>query len=689
MADSEAFERQVDLKMKLIDHVPDNYKGYTARWTGQGITTDHIDQLCEEVYEALSGIILSEIKEPHEVIIPGEKALIHEDDALDNEGQAHLTFAEERLAYFVGRSDILKAIAGYLNEDEHHVLGVYGGGGTGKSALTAKAIHEAQQAHPGKEIVYRFIGATPGSSDGRSLLDSLCREISRRYDVSVDDIPLDYQDLVSELGKRLALATQEQPLIVFLDSLDQLSQQGGARSLTWLPDRLPDHVHLMVTTRPEDTYDRLKTKNARLEELGGLKRSEGDQLLEDWLRDAGRTLQKDQKEAVLDRFEQRQADESLEVSERSPGNPLYLRLAFEEARLWPSGDGQPPEQLTMGVSGIIEHNLIDRLADESSHGEMLVSKVLGYLVASRYGLAEDEMIDLLSRDIEMYEWFFDKSWHLPADLVRWAIQFRREEAGEPSIEEKAPDKDEERAAQAWLKDPRNPPERVSEFLGKVLPMQDGPRLPVVLWSRLSLDLEPYLSERESEGSTLLTFYHRELNDVSKAVFLKDGNEVQFHNKLASYFKFKADPEDDGEWDGDYPRGLSELPYHQTKAELWDEVFETLTDFRFLEEKAAQVGVVESLDDDGEVVKTYTGVFQLQEDYDLALADMPGGKGAGAGGEHPLIITAVDRGEGLTVYCPVCNQTSPIDESQLESVISCPTEGCGRSLKINPFVTKMA
>ena len=31
----------------------------------------------------------------------------------------------------------------------------------------------------------------------------------------------------------------------------------------------------------------------------------------------------------------------------------------------------------------------------------------------------------------------------------------------------------------------------------------------------------------------------------------------------------------------------------------------------------------------------------------------------------------------------------ITESQLESVISCLTEGCRRSLKINPFVTKMA
>jgi hypothetical protein len=262
---------------------------------------------------------------------------------------------------------------------------------------------------------------------------------------------------------------------------------------------------------------------------------------------------------------------------------------------------------------------------------MLVSKVLGYLAVSRYGLAEDEMVDLLSRDLEMYEWFFEKSYHLPADLVGWAIQYRRDKAAGPVIEGWKPDKDDERAALAWLREVRNPPEHVSEFLSEVLPKPAGPRLPVVLWSRLSLDLEPYLSERESEGRTLLTFYHRELDDVSKKVFLDDGKEVLFHEKLASYFRFKADPGGDGEWRGSYPRGLSELPYHLTEAEMWDQVYETLTDFRFLEQKAAEVGVLESQDEKGNSVKTYTGVFQLQEDYDRALTAMPGDGGAGITG----------------------------------------------------------
>jgi hypothetical protein len=58
-------------------------------------------------------------------------------------------------------------------------------------------------------LVYRFIGATPGSSDGRSLLEGFCKELSRRYGADESDMPLDYRDLVPELSKRMGLASAE------------------------------------------------------------------------------------------------------------------------------------------------------------------------------------------------------------------------------------------------------------------------------------------------------------------------------------------------------------------------------------------------------------------------------------------------------------------------------------------------
>ena len=225
----------------------------------------------------------------------------------------------------------------------------------------------------------------------------------------------------------------------------------------------------------------------------------------------------------------------LDKFEQSQGNPLYLKLAFEEARLWTSGSGQPPERLAPEVKGIIAQNTLDRLQHEGSHGEALVSHALGYLAASRYGLAEDELLDLLSRDLQVYAWFFRQSFHLPADLVRWAIQYRRSHAMGEAEGLGEPRKDEESAAMAWLKEIRNSPEQLTDFLSAVLPKADGPRLPVVLWSRLSFDLAPYLTERMVDGSPLLNFYHRELGDVAAAVFLAGGKDQPYHQRLARYF----------------------------------------------------------------------------------------------------------------------------------------------------------
>ncbi len=220
----------------------------------------------------------------------------------------------------------------------------------------------------------------------------------------------------------------------------------------------------------------------------------------------------------------------------------------------------------------------------------------------------------------------------------------------------------------------------------VLPKSDGPSLPVILWSRLYFDLAPYLTERLVDGSALLNFYHRELGDVSKSVFLADDKDKLFHERLADYFRYKADPAQTNTWEGHSLLGLSELPYHLTQAGLFEQVYQTLTDFKFLEHKAAEVGVLERKDEKGDPVNTYTGVLQLQEDYEHALAAMPGGEG-GLDERAPLILTGLETSKGLMVYCPVCNKASPIQKEMLDTVIACPKESCKAPIRLNPFTVK--
>jgi NACHT domain- and WD repeat-containing protein len=354
----------------------------------------------------------------------------------------------------------------------------------------------------------------------------------------------------------LALAKAERPLILFLDSLDQLSTTYSTHVIAWLPSELPKNVRLIVTTRPGEHLNALKNKlpPENLLELEPMMPEEGEVLLNLWLKDVGRLLQDFQRREVLDKF-------------YTCRFPLYLKLAFEEARRWKSYTDNI--RLSQGIEGIIKENLIKRL--ETDHSRMLIARCLGYIAASQgaKGLSEDEILEILSLDTDFFENFLKRARHKPPE----------------------------------------------------------PKLPVVVWSRLYFDLEPYLSTTNHEGTVLFTFFHRELGEVARNIYLV-GDEKTYHQVLSDYFLSKADPEVEPQktegrraWKGT-PRALSELPYHLSRGHRWDELFQTLVDFTFLEEKATRVGVQENIDAKGNRTISYTGALALKKDYDLALKDFP-------------------------------------------------------------------
>ena len=500
--DEEARKRLEIIKQSLRHHLPDNIFEYKARWTGSGITADHLDGLCDDVYNSLSRIILEEI------------AQLEEADPVDKEITDHDTFGRERAKFFIGRTDVLQRISDYVKESDNHPLTIFGESGSGKSALIAHAVQRTQESYPNAEVISRFIGATPSSSDGRALLESLCRQVSCCYGEDASTIPTEYRELVQELLKRLELATKRKPLILFLDALDQLSDNDYARNLSWLPTKLPENVHVVVSCLPSESLSvlqrRLPAQN--LMELEPMPPEEGGTLLNLWLEDAGRTLQARQRHEVLSKFEQCRL-------------PLYLKLAFEEARRWKSHTEKI--KLSKDIPGVIR-DLFERLSLDVNHGRMIVSHSLGYLVAAKSGLTEDELLDVLSEDEEVFQDFMKRARH-------------------------------------------EPPQK---------------RLPVVVWSRLYFDLEPYLTERTADGTTLMTFYHRQFGEVVAEEFLAGETREKRHEGLAQYFGEQTLwLEKEGKKTANL-RKVSELPYQQTYGELWDEVEQTLCDLHFIEAKCA-------------------------------------------------------------------------------------------------------
>ena len=167
--DREAILRLQGLKNRLEKRLPANTFHYETRWDKKGPLYNHIDQLCADVLTNLSRVIEEEITRI------SERDLFHEENA------AHEAFGTERIRFFTGRADILEDISEYVRRPSKHPYLIHGISGSGKTALMAKAVERIRQGHSSSPVLYRFIGATPGSSEGRSLLEDLYRQIYRIF----------------------------------------------------------------------------------------------------------------------------------------------------------------------------------------------------------------------------------------------------------------------------------------------------------------------------------------------------------------------------------------------------------------------------------------------------------------------------------------------------------------------------
>lgn len=718
---SEVWERLAQLRDQALEAPLSGDEEPGPGATESPITLNHVPKLCADVYLALGRVILDEI------------ARLVQIEPLKKEIIDHDAFGENRAKSFIGRASILRTILDYVASDDRHPLAVWGESGSGKSALIAKAIAECRSRMANCELVSRFIGATPASSDGRSLLESLCRQVTRAYGGDEATIPTDYRELVKEFGERLKLATAAKPLIVFLDALDQLSDADHARNLIWLPAELPEHVRLVVSTLPGECKTALERKiPSGLVKLEPMPKEEADELLEAWLKEASRTLlQSPQKDEVLDKFEAsaKPADEGSGAEEEG-GMPLYLKLAFEEARRWKSYS--PAVDLAGNIPRIIRQ-LFDRLSLDTNHGEILVSRSLGYLAAAKNGLTEDELLDVLARDTDVYANFLRVSRHIPSDLrphmqaylkeigeirspeewlkqavrleefvglmlqrVRGVVRDRDAYANSlrvsgdvpsdlrPHMQAYLEEIGDTLSPEEWLREAIADDVRLGEFVKLVLEQAPELQLPVILWSRLYFDLEPYLTERSADEASLMSFYHRQLGEVVRETFLGGDEKQKRHFHLADYFASQELFEKEKKTPN--IRKLSELPYQQTYAGQWDEVHATLTDFDFLEAKCTHVAVVTSGKGDT-ARKIYGGVYELQEDYRRALENWGGDPGAPSAGprpQHPLIVTAwvSPADQSHAVGCPLCRVWSEVPASALGTEIACPH--CEGPLKVNSF-----
>ena len=204
-------------------------------------------------------------------------------------------------------------------------------------------------------------------------------------------IPESYKDLILFFRQSLSLATADHPLVLIIDSLDQLSNEDFAKNLKWLSlkDSLPVNVHVVISTLPGQCLDVLRAflDADNLLQVSPLQQHEGPAILDQMLFSAGRRITSSQRDVIMSAFE------------RCP-LPLYLRLAVDIAVRWRSYDEVTIDEFPADIPSLVD-KLFERL--ETRYGRLFVSRALGYITAAKNGLAVAELEDILSCDDDVLD----------------------------------------------------------------------------------------------------------------------------------------------------------------------------------------------------------------------------------------------------------------------------------------------
>ena len=491
-----------------------NISEFSAGWdeTKNQPDNTYLERLALEVESSLKAVIDKEIEHYNQA----DEHLL--------EQAAHEAFARERTFGFSGREKDISAIVDFASTDHGVPFVLWGESGTGKSALLAMAAQRAQESLPHAHVMARFIGVTGKSSNGHTLLTDLCRNLCLLYGGEPDDIPEDPAKLQYDFRQYLAKATEEHPLILFLDALDQFNGNDAAKLLPWLPVALPPNVRIIISTLKGESFDVLAGRNDPepvFHEITQLTADDGRNALQAWLKRAMRKLQPHQQEQIIKDFEY------------AGCAPLYLHLAFEQAQHWESYASR--QRLGRDIPEMIEE-FYDSLSRPEAHGP-IVEKVLTAIRCAKQGLSDDEILGILAADPDFWNSFGIQTFH-------------------------SYDTGEKTDTKARL-------------------------IPPVLWIRLYHDLEYYLTRRNAPGGEVITFYHRQLAEAVDNMYLaRTGIKQKRHKELADFFAGKRWLIKETPPLIANIRVCDELPWLRVKSEDWDAVTETLCNLDFIQAKSA-------------------------------------------------------------------------------------------------------
>lgn len=467
--DTQAQMMLQDLKFTKLPGVltSSNLHNYSIPWVPGGISVKYEEHarylilVCDQVYSDVKRLI-DNAANKEATVSKFHREVLH-----------HAFLCKTKCESYCDRRDgVMARVEYHIKHSSNFPLIIHGKSGSGKTSIMAKiALSIPKWRADDCSIVLRFLGTSPMSSSIRSVLVSTCEQICTLFGVTTPDfykmdtieiIQLFRNQLLSSLNKK-----SSQHVVILLDSVDQLAPTDSAHSMKWIPVELPPNVQIVISVLDvkHNCLENLKTiipySGDSYINVGQMHVETGEEIMNVWLSKIGRRITDSQKSIISTAF-------------LSCPQPLFLRLLFGHARTWTSYIELNPLTIPMSIQDALSHFYNDL---ESQFGKVLVQKALGYVTASKHGLTEAELEDVLSLDNEVLN-----------DVYQY-----------------------------W--DP---------------PVKGIIRIPSLLWKRIRHFIDDYIVEQQADGMTVLVWYHRQFIESANERYVTH-QATKLHYILAEFF----------------------------------------------------------------------------------------------------------------------------------------------------------
>lgn len=282
---------------------------------------------------------------------------------------------------------------------------------------------------------------------------SILTSILEELDIVIPDRLIDFAEFCSFVHDEITKIKDD--TVIFIDAVDQLQ---NSDAFIWLPKSLPANIKIILSALSDSNYASdsvyLTFLKKRTTNLHEISEfNEPVTVLKRLLLSQSRTLQPEQESYFKKNF-------------RLSHLPLCLNVAAQEVKSWKSTVRTEDDLNSLLSDTLCKASARDMISSYLSslsvslhHDKWFVSKVLGYIYSAQNGLSERELLELISTDHKFIETMAPDTWH------------------------------------------RNVTHE----------------LPLIHWSRLFKEIEPFLKIVLEDNEVLMSFSHREFNSAIRNI----------------------------------------------------------------------------------------------------------------------------------------------------------------------------